>query len=157
MTRPAFLAAAAVAALLLAPPARAADGQRLITETDLYAFQWIADPRIAPDGAEIVYTRVTVNAKHDGYESALWLIPAAAAGGVRSARQLSAGPHDTSPRWSPDGKRIAFLRSTETPGKPSVAEIYVLPMDGGEARPLTAMPKGAGAPSSSAAQGLSRR
>ena len=67
-----------MAALLVMPLARAADGLRPITETDLYAFQWIADPRIAPDGAEIVYTRVTVNAKHDGYESSLWLIPAAA-------------------------------------------------------------------------------
>ncbi len=146
MTRRAFLAIAAVAAVLIVPTAPAADGKQLITETDLYAFQWIADPRIAPDGGQIVYTRVTVNAKHDGYASALWLIPAAAPGGGRTARQLTAGPHDTSPRWSPDGRRIAFLRSTETPGQPSVGQIFVLPMDGGEARPLGPMPKGASAP-----------
>src|ERR1035438_4478793 len=72
--------------------------------------------------------------------------PRGSAAAVRSARQLSAGPHDTNPRWSPDGKRIAFLRTTETPGQPPNGQIYVLPMDGGEARPLTAMPKGAGAP-----------
>jgi dipeptidyl aminopeptidase/acylaminoacyl peptidase len=146
MKRCALLAVAALAAVLVLPAAPAADGKRLITETDLYAFQWIADPRISPDGAAIVYTRVVVNAKHDGYESALWLIPAAGAVGGRTARQITAGPHDTDPRWSPDGKRIAFLRSTETPDKPPSGQIYVLPMDGGEARPLTAMPKGASAP-----------
>jgi len=146
MTRRALLAAAALAAVLVVPTAPAADGKRLITETDLYAFQWIADPRISPDGGAIVYTRVTVNAKHDGYDSTLWLIPAAGPASGRAARQLTAGPHDTSPRWSPDGKRIAFLRSTETPEKPPLGQIYVLPMDGGEARPLTAMPKGASAP-----------
>ena len=63
--------------------------QTTITETDLYAFQWIADPRISPDGAQIVYTRVVVNARHDGYESALWLIPAAGAAGGRTARQIT--------------------------------------------------------------------
>ncbi|MGD0579099.1 MAG: S9 family peptidase, partial [Bryobacteraceae bacterium] len=146
MTRRALLAAAALAAVLVVPTAPAADGKRLITETDLYAFQWIADPQISPDGGAIVYTRVSVNAKHDGYSSALWLIPAAGPASGRAARQLTAGPHDTSPRWSPDGKRIAFLRSTETPEKPPLGQIYVLPMDGGEARPLTAMPKGASAP-----------
>ncbi|MGO9242574.1 MAG: S9 family peptidase [Bryobacteraceae bacterium] len=146
MTRCAWLTAAAVAVVLVMPAAPAADGKRLITETDLYAFQWIADPRISPDGAQIVYTRVVVNAKHDGYESALWLIPAAGAAGGRTARQITAGPHDTSPRWSPDGRRIAFLRSTETPERPPSGQIFVLPMDGGEARPLTAMPKGASAP-----------
>ena len=58
--------------------------KRPITETDLYAFRWLADPRIAPDGSQIVYTLVTVNAKHDGYEAGLWIVPASG-GGVHGA------------------------------------------------------------------------
>src|SRR6266700_3557411 len=83
-----------------------AQTKRPIRETDLYDFHWIADAKISPDGSRIAYTLINVNAKHDGYETALWLIPAA--GGT--ARQLTAGPRDTSARWSPDGKTIAFLR-----------------------------------------------
>jgi dipeptidyl aminopeptidase/acylaminoacyl peptidase len=110
---------------------------RPITAADLYQFRWIADPQISPDGSQVAYTLVTVNEKHDGYATALWTIPAS--GGP--ARQLTAGPHDSSPRWSPDGKRIAFLRGSE-----KERQIYLLPMQGGEARPLTDVPKGAGTP-----------
>jgi dipeptidyl aminopeptidase/acylaminoacyl peptidase len=116
----------------------AADGKRSITETDLYNFQWIANAQISPDGSRVVYTHVKVTAKHDSYETALWIIPSA--GGP--ARQFTSGPHDSSPRWSPDGRTVAFLRAAE--GKP--AQIYLLDMEGGEARPLTDMPKGAGEP-----------
>ena len=114
--------------------------KRPITETDLYSFQWIADPQISPDGAKVVYTHVTVNKKKDGYDSALWIIPAR--GGA--ARQLTDGPRDLAPRWSPDGRQIAFNRSVEKNGKPEPAQIYLLSMEGGEARPLTDIPKGAG-------------
>ena len=51
--------------------AAAVGAPRPIAETDLYAFHWLADPQIAPDGAQVVYTLVNVNAKHDGYETAL--------------------------------------------------------------------------------------
>ena len=120
----------------------AADTKRSITETDLYAFQWIANPQISPDGSRIVYAHVTVTAKHDNYDAALWIIPAS--GGP--ARQLTSGTHDSSPRWSPDGKMLAFVRSTEVAGKPPAGQIYLLSMEGGEARPLTDLPKGASAP-----------
>ncbi|HME10307.1 MAG TPA: hypothetical protein VKG25_24865, partial [Bryobacteraceae bacterium] len=121
---------------------QAADGKRSITETDLYSFQWIADARISPDGARIAYTHVSVNPKHDGYETELWIIPSS--GGA--PRQLTAGPRDSAARWSPDGKTIAFLRGGgEREGKPGPAQIYLLPLDGGEARQLTDLPKGAGA------------
>jgi len=132
-----------LACLILIPCLSAAPAKRPITETDLYAFRWIASPQISPDGAKIVYTLVTVNAKHDNYETSLWIIPAS--GGAQ--RQLTSGTHDSSARWSPDGRTLAFLRAPEQKdkdGKPQPAQIYLLSMDGGEARPLTDIPKGAG-------------
>ena len=128
--------------LLCLPLTLIAADRRPIAETDIYSFQWIASPRISPDGSRIVYTHVTVNQKHDGYETALWIIPST--GG--SARQLTAGPHDVSPQWSPDGRILAFARASEKDGKPQPGQIYLLAMDGGEARPLTDVPKGAGGP-----------
>lgn len=131
-----------IALLALAAAAVTAAHKRPITETDLYAFRWIAAPQISPGGAQIVYTLVTVNSKHDNYETALWTIPSS--GGA--ARQLTSGPHDSSARWSPDGRTLAFLRAPEQKdktGKPQPAQIYLLSMEGGEARPLTDVPKGA--------------
>jgi dipeptidyl aminopeptidase/acylaminoacyl peptidase len=89
--------------------AQTSGSKRSISAMDLHAFQWIADPQISPDGSHVAYTHVKVNAKKDGYDTALWMI--ASAGGT--ARQLTAGPRDTNPRWSPDGKRLAFLRAGE--------------------------------------------
>src|ERR1022692_1822679 len=133
---------AAVAALSCLAISLAAADRRPIAETDLYSFHWIASPRISPDGSRIVYTHVTVNQKHEGYETALWIIPSS--GGP--ARQLTAGPHDSSPQWSPDGRLLAFVRASEKDGKPQPGQIFLLAMDGGEARPLTDLPKGAGGP-----------
>jgi Tol biopolymer transport system component len=132
---------AAFATLCLAVTLAGAD-KRPIAETDIYSFRWIANPRISPDGSRIVYTYVTVNQKKDGYDTSLWIIPAS--GGT--ARQLTGGPRDTSPQWSPDGKMLAFARSAEKDGKPQPGQIFLLAMDGGEARPLTDLPKGAGGP-----------
>jgi len=120
----------------------AAPAKRPVTETDLYAFRWIASPQISPDGARIVYTLVTVNSKHDNYETSLWIIPS----GGGDARPLTSGPHDTAPCWSPDGRTLAFLRVPEPKdknGKPEPAQIYLLSMEGGDARALTDIPKGA--------------
>src|SRR5215470_13676030 len=130
----------AVSGLILA--AYAGENLRTITETDLYAFHWIAAPQISPDGLRIVYTLVTVNSKRDNYDTSLWIIPSA--GGV--ARQLTSGPRVSGAGWSPDGRTLAFLRVPEQrdkEGKPLRGQIYLLPMDGGEARPLTDIPKGA--------------
>src|SRR6267142_1794853 len=80
---------------------------RPITEKDLFRFQWIGDPQISPDGALAAFVRVNVDAKKEGYETAIWVVPAH--GGA--ARRLTNGPRDASPRWSPDGKTLAFLRT----------------------------------------------
>ena len=104
--------------------------KRGITETDLFKFNWIADPQISPDGARVVFTKVWVNQKADRYDTALWIVPTN--GGA--ARQLTAGPRDGTPRWSPDGKQLAFIRSAEKEGKPQPPQIYLMSLDGGEAQ-----------------------
>jgi len=114
--------------------------KRMITEMDLFKFQWAADPQISPDGSRIIFVRAWVNQKSDRYESALWIV--STTGGA--ARQLSSGPRDTTPRWSPDGKTLAFVRSAEKDGRPQPPQIYLISFDGGEAQPLTEMPRGAG-------------
>jgi dipeptidyl aminopeptidase/acylaminoacyl peptidase len=128
------------ALILVAATVLGAGTKRAITEKDVYDFQWSASPQVSPNGSEVVYTLVKVSPKHDSYETALWIVPAT--GGP--ARPLTSGPHDSTARWSPDGKTLAFLRSTEKESKPEPAQIYLLSMAGGEARQLTEMPKGAG-------------
>jgi dipeptidyl aminopeptidase/acylaminoacyl peptidase len=120
----------------------AADAKRSITEVDLYNFQWIADAQISADGSEVIYTLVKATPKHDDYQTSLWIV--SSAGGP--ARQLTSGPHDSAARWSPDGKVVAFLRGVAKDEKLQPVQIYLLSMNGGEARPLTNVPKGAGAP-----------
>jgi len=140
MNQGAFKGLVAAAALLLASSAFGGDVRRSITDSDLYVFQWIANAQISPDGSKVIYTHVRVTPKHDNYETALWMVPAQ--GGA--ARQLTSGPHDSDAHWSPDGKLVAFQRAVEKDGKPQPAQIYLLSMEGGEARALTDMPKGAG-------------
>jgi len=130
------------AALLLATGSRvvgAAD-RRPITETDFLKFQWVADPQISPDGKEVAYVLVAVNEKEDRYDTSLWSVPTSGGG---EPRRLTAGPRDSSPRWSPDGRTLAFVRA---PGEKDKPQIHLLSMSGGEARKLTDLPRGAGSP-----------
>src|SRR5262245_8038421 len=136
-----WLATVLISALII-PAVSSGSQKRTITEMDLFKFVWIADPQISPDGSRVAFVRVWVNQKADRYDSALWIAPT----GGGAARQLSAGPRDTSPRWSPDGKRLAFVRSVEKEGRPQPPQIFLLSFDGGEAQALTDLPRGAGAP-----------
>jgi len=136
-------AAIAAALLMLAfVSAEAKAAKRSITETDLFQFVWVADPRISPDGKQVVFVRVSVNKKKDGYDTALWIVPT---DGGQPARPFSAGPRDTAPRWSPDGRWLAFLRVPEKSGEaPADAQLWVIPAAGGESAQLTDVVQGAG-------------
>src|SRR2546425_3666901 len=79
--------------------------QRAISDSDLFAFRWVASPQISPDGRHAAYVLVTVNAKHDGYETSLWLV---GTDGASPPRRLTAGPKDGAPRWSPHGPPPPF-------------------------------------------------
>lgn len=132
----------ALLAALCGAPSLAAQ-QRSISDSDLFAFRWVASPQISPDGRQVAYVLVTVNAKHDGYETSIWTVAtdagAPGAGGASLPRRLTAGPHDGAPRWSPDGATLAFVRP-----KDGHSQLYLLSLTGGEAQQLTDLPKGAG-------------
>ncbi len=115
--------------------------KRAITEKDLFQFQWIGNPQISPDGAQVAFVRIVVGEKQQ-YETSIWTV--ATAGG--EPRKLTSGKHDSGPRWSPDGKYLAFQRSVEKDGKPEPSQIFILAMAGGEAWRLTEMPQGAAGP-----------
>jgi dipeptidyl aminopeptidase/acylaminoacyl peptidase len=141
MTRRSFFALLGVLlALAIAPQAQS---KRFITEQDLLKFTWIADPQLSPDGSSVAFVRVTVNEKENRYETSLFTVPSS---GSEVPRRLTSGIRDTSPRWAPDGKQLAFVRAVEKDGKPQAAQIYLLDTTGGEARPITSLPRGAGAP-----------
>ena len=129
--------------LTIVPYAPAAPAKRNITEKDLFDFVWIGDPQVSPDGAHVVYVRVTVNEKKDGYDTSIWMAPTT---GEEAPRQLTSGPHDSAPRWSPDGKWIVFSRALEKEGKKQPPQLCLLPMAGGDAFVFTDLPKGASNP-----------
>lgn len=96
-------------------------------------------PTISPDGRAAVVAASRPDLEQDAYRSRLWLIDLT---GDAKPRELTHGERDSAPRYSPDGAWIAFLRA-EPEGKP---QLHVLPTAGGDARKLTDLPGGAGAP-----------
>jgi Tol biopolymer transport system component len=112
---------------------------RGMTADDLFRIQWVSDARLSPDGRTVAFTVTRLDHEEDDYRSTIWTVPAA--GG--EPRQLTTGKgKDNSPRWFPDGSRLAFL-SDRDGGKP---QIHVIDAAGGEARKLTDIKPGAGAP-----------
>ncbi len=129
-----------IVVVFLATPALAQ--KRSITEKDLFNFVWIGDPQVSPDGSRIAFVRVTVNEKKDGYNTAIWTVSTSGA----ETRQLTNGPRDTTPRWSPDGKYLLFLRAPEISGRVEPPQFFMLSMSGGEPFQFTTLPRGAGGP-----------
>src|ERR1700751_217981 len=88
--------------------------KRPITAEDYFAFKNLADPHLSPDGKQVVYVLTTVDQKKNRRDSAIWLVPIY---GSAPPRRLSAeGFSSNAPRWSPDGKTLAFLSARNTDG-----------------------------------------
>ena len=119
--------------VLMARLPSALRGQGRLEPEDVANLAEVSDPRLSPDGKHIVYVQ-TIPRQSDEDRGAnytmLWRLPAA--GGQPLAFSPRRG-RATRPRWSPDGRRIAFLdrRPNDEDSKP---QIFVIPVDGGEAR-----------------------
>jgi len=103
---------------------------RGVTVDDFLRIQMISDPRISPDGSRIAFVKRNLDAEKNKSRSEIWVTDIAA--GV-SRQFTGVESADSSPRWSPDGKQIAFLSDRLKPK----AQIFVIPVDGGEARPIS--------------------
>ena len=146
---PVYAALALAAALAVPPPAAAqeaaggAEGASPepgpMSVVDLLEVPTLDDPRLSPDGSRLLYVRGEADWEANETVRHVWRAP------VPGAReepgepvQLTTGEKgESSPRWSPGGRRIAFLAER---GEDEHAQVYLMPTGGGEGRRLTDHP-----------------
>ena len=109
-----------------------------LTVEDMWKVKRVGPPSIAPDGKWCVVEVTTYNLDQDDSSSNLWLL---ATDGKQQKQLTNTTGKNSGPKWSPDGKWIAF---TSKRGSDAVAQIYVIAAAGGEARRVSEMPMAPG-------------
>ena len=108
---------------------------RAMTIEDLIAAVRISDPQLSPDGRTVVFVRTTTDPKTGGRNADIWSVPADGSG---DAKELIGGAKsESTPRFSPDGKRLAFISTRD--GAP---QIYIADADGSDAKKITDLAMG---------------
>jgi len=123
-----ILSAFALALLLTAP--LAAEATRPLRVDDIFSLKAVGDPQISPDGQWVAYTVRRLDPKADSADTDIYMIPFA---GGEPVRVTSSPKPETHPRFSPDGRYLAFLSGRE--GKKG--QVWLLDRRGGEAVRLT--------------------
>ena len=108
---------------------------RPIDAEDLFRLTLAGDAQISPDGSSVAYVVKTLDRDKNDYVSNIYLWRDG------ESRQYTSGGKDSSPRWSPDGRWLAFLSGREEKG-----QIYLMRTDGGEPVQLTDQKLGARTP-----------
>ena len=127
----ALRAALPLLALLLAAPAPAVETHPFSIH-DMLAMKRIADPQVSPDGVSAAFTVRVTDLEANRGRTAVWLLDLK----TKAARPLTSGEaSDTNPRFSPDGKSLYFLSP-----RGGSQQVWKLPLQGGEALRVTALP-----------------
>ena len=120
-----------------------ANKKKRITVEDLWKLERPAQPTLSPDGAQACVSITSHDMQENRGLASLWLLSAF---GGEPRRLTGAGEKDGEPRWSPDGRWIAFVAKRPGVGGEKGDEepqVYLIAPDGGEARRLTEIPTGA--------------
>ena len=116
-------------------------GQRRgMTPEDITRIRWVSDAQMSPDGERVAFVVTTLSEERDAYLSNIWI---AAVDGGEPRRLTSGDKRDSAPRWSPDGRRLAFVSERQEDKRP---QLYVMPTDAGEAVRLTELVQGVSEP-----------
>ncbi len=135
MNRSRFFIASIITLVISA--AAPSQSKRPMTLVDMLEVPVVGDPRLSPDGKQVVFTISKADWKANTRVSHLWRVNADGTNLI----QLTNGPrNESSPVWSPDGTRIAFITQRtgeQAEGTPQAAQIFLIDNSGGEAEQLT--------------------
>src|ERR1700753_3466101 len=122
-----FTLAAFAAGIAVGAPAESPS--HVFEGKDIFALQCVTNPQIRPDGHAIAYVRETYDIMTDKARRSIWLVDADTGS---KAPLVTGSVSSYSPRWSPDGKRLAYVSS-----EGGHAQLYVRWMQSGEAARIT--------------------
>ena len=95
------------------------------------------DVQVSPDGSQCAFVLVRMDRDENVQKASVWIVPT---DGSAPARGLTSGPRrDSMPRWSPDGRWLAFLSNREAEWR---ADLYVIDLRGAEPRKVAQLPRG---------------
>ncbi|HSG27010.1 MAG TPA: hypothetical protein VLA34_00925, partial [Candidatus Krumholzibacterium sp.] len=106
------------------------------TPADLYKLKRVSDQQLSPDGRWIAFVVSVTDYDENKSNSDIWILSSK---GGEPKRLTNSPKGDSHPRWSPDGKKIAFLSS-----RGGSTQAWVIPVTGGEAEQVTDFPGGIG-------------
>ena len=117
--------------------------KRPLTPQDLFKFQMVDDPQVSPDSKQVAYVKTWLNVDENRYRANIFILNLASG----ETRQLTQGDaQDTHPRWSPDGRFIAYLAGVKQAGSDiptaesflgKLSQLHIIPASGGNATVMT--------------------